>query len=267
MIKKLLTKKFLLLFLLIFYSTAVLLYGDINGRTGRTLKTTTAGCSCHSGTATPDVNVTFAGPDSVNIGQFVQYTLTVAKPSKTGAGLDIATRRGTLAPVSTNIHLSNGELTHNNNLPMTNGSITVTFRYTAPGTVGLDTLWATGNATNSNGNENGDDWNWAVSKRIVVRNPVGIIPNEVAVNYQLYQNYPNPFNPSTMITFDLPKNSVTSLVVYDILGNEVDVLSSGLLSQGRHEIEWNASDISSGVYYYVLRSDGFSETKKMMLIK
>ena len=266
--KKLLNKKFLILFLLIFYSTTVILYGDIDGRTGRTLKSSTAGCGgCHGSAATNDVSVTFAGPDSVNIGQIVQYTLTVAKPSKTGAGLDIATRRGTLAPVSNNIHLANGELTHNNNIQMINGTITVAFTYTAPGTVGLDTLWATGNATNSNGSSSGDDWNWAGSKRIVVRNPVGIIPNEVAVNYQLYQNYPNPFNPVTVITFDLPKNSHTSLVIYDILGNEANVLLNGLLSQGRHTIIWNADLYPSGVYFYKIKAGTFTETKKMMLIK
>jgi len=94
-------------------------------------------------------------------------------------------------------------------------------------------------------------------------NEHGSVPRE----FMLYQNYPNPFNPSTIITFELPKNSDATLVVYDILGNEVDVLASGLLTRGRYSIEWNASNMPSGIYYYVLRSGGFTLTKKMMLIK
>jgi hypothetical protein len=83
MLKKLLNRKFLVLFLLIFFSSAVLLYGDIDGRTGRTLKTSASGCGgCHGGSATTDVIVTFAGPDTVNIGQTVQFTLTVSKALK-----------------------------------------------------------------------------------------------------------------------------------------------------------------------------------------
>jgi hypothetical protein len=91
----------------------------------------------------------------------------------------------------------------------------------------------------------------------------GSLPRE----FKLYQNFPNPFNPSTVITFDLPKNSIASLVVYDILGNEVDVLTRGMLSQGRYSIEWNAANMPSGIYYYVFKSDGFSETKKMIIVK
>jgi hypothetical protein len=91
----------------------------------------------------------------------------------------------------------------------------------------------------------------------------GSLPRE----FKLYQNFPNPFNPSTVITFDLPKNSIASLVVYDILGNEVDVLTRGMLSQGRYAIEWNAANMPSGIYYYVFMSDGFSETKKMIIVK
>jgi hypothetical protein len=166
--KKIYTIIFLSL-IIVFFST-VIVVASIDGFTGRTLKTSASGCGgCHGSNATVDVIVAIAGPDTVIKGQTSQYTLTITRASKTGAGMDIATRRGTLSPVSSNIHLSNGELTHNNNIPMTNGSVSVTFGYTAPATPGFDTIWATGNATNSNGNTSGDDWNWAPSKRIIVR--------------------------------------------------------------------------------------------------
>jgi hypothetical protein len=273
MIKKLLNKKFLLLFLLIFFSTAVMLYGDPGGRTGRTLKSSTSGCGgCHGGAATNDVIVTFAGPDTVNIGQTVQFTLTVAKASKTGAGLDIATRRGTLAPVSNNIRLSNSELTQNNNIPMTNGSVTVTFSYTAPSTAGFDTLWATGLATNSNGGTSGDDWNWSPNRRIVIRSTVGIEPNSTPVNYSLSQAYPNPFNPSASFNLSLAKDQFVSIKIFDIKGEEVYTITEQKLFAGDHTFQWNAvnsrgESVNSGIYFMRADIGGLLETRKMILVK
>ena len=101
--------------------------------------------------------------------------------------------------------------------------------------------------------------------------PVGIEPisNEVPAQFQLYQNYPNPFNPTTKIRFALPKNSVgqTFLSVYDILGREVQTLVNEQLKPGSYEVEWNASNYPSGVYYYKLVTSEYFETKKMILIK
>ena len=192
-----LNKKFLhAVFILVFLSFCVYLSADIDGRTGRTLKTSTQGCgSCHGAGATTGVTVTINGPDTVNTGQTNQYTLTITRSTKTGAGLDVAVRRGSLGVVSSNTHISNGEITHNDNLAMTSGTITIPFNYNAPGTDGLDTIFANGLATNSQGNSSGDEWNWAPSKRVIVRLPSGInnISNEQS--FSLSQNYPNPFNP------------------------------------------------------------------------
>jgi hypothetical protein len=91
----------------------------------------------------------------------------------------------------------------------------------------------------------------------------GSMPRE----FKLYQNYPNPFNPATTITFDLPKSSDAVLVVYDILGKEVDILANGYLPQGKYSVEWNASNMPSGIYYYKLRNESFSDTRKMLFIK
>lgn len=269
----LLNKKFLILFLLLFFASSVLLFGDQDGRTGRTLKTSTAGCGgCHGSAATTDVTVTINGPDSVNIGQQVQYTLTVSKQSKTGAGLDIATRRGTLAAVSSNIHLSNGELTHNNNIPMTSGSATVTFRYTAPGTTGPDTLWATGLATNSDNSPSGDDWNWAVSKRIIIRNPVGITHNTTLTEFRLSQNYPNPFNPVTKFDLSLQEEQYVTLKIFDMNGKEIYIIADKNIKAGDYTFEWSSVNnygetVNSGVYFIVMNTGGYTVTRKMMLIK
>lgn len=103
----------------------------------------------------------------------------------------------------------------------------------------------------------------------IFRNTTGIIGNNnnVPATYSLNQNYPNPFNPSTTFTFALPKSGNTKLAVYDVLGNEVEVISNELRQAGTYTVDFNASKLSSGVYFYTLTSGDFKQTKKMTLIK
>ncbi|NJD21470.1 MAG: T9SS type A sorting domain-containing protein [Melioribacter sp.] len=89
----------------------------------------------------------------------------------------------------------------------------------------------------------------------------------VPVAYELKQNYPNPFNPSTDITFTLEKQEVVSLVVYNIIGQEVATLVSGPMSAGSHIVKFNASKLTSGVYLYRLKAGNFVAVKKMLLLK
>jgi hypothetical protein len=86
-------------------------------------------------------------------------------------------------------------------------------------------------------------------------------------DYELFQNYPNPFNPVTKIKFGLPQTSQTKLIIYDVLGREVFTLINGELRGGYHEVEFNASELSSGIYFYRLIANKFTEIKKMILIK
>jgi hypothetical protein len=89
------------------------------------------------------------------------------------------------------------------------------------------------------------------------------IPEE----YHLSQNYPNPFNSTTIIGFSLPKVSKVKLIIYDILGREIIKLVNEKLNAGSYLIDWNALNIPSGVYFYKLITEGFIETKKMVLLK
>ncbi len=89
------------------------------------------------------------------------------------------------------------------------------------------------------------------------------IPNELL----LYQNYPNPFNPSTTIKFSLPSVGYTTLKIYNALGGEVAVLIEEEFTTGTYEVEWNATSLPSGVYFYRLQAGSFVETKKMILMK
>ena len=109
---------------------------------------------------------------------------------------------------------------------------------------------------------------------------VNPISTEIPKSFSLYQNYPNPFNPSTKIKFDIPNSPFegrrsaseegkgdVKLVIYDALGKEVSVLVNEQLKPGTYEVEWNAQNYPSGVYFYRIVSGEFILTRKMVLIK
>jgi Secretion system C-terminal sorting domain len=86
-------------------------------------------------------------------------------------------------------------------------------------------------------------------------------------NFILLQNYPNPFNPSTKISWQVPVGSWQTLKIYDVLGNEVATLVDEYKPAGSYEVEWNASEYPSGVYFYQLTTGNYIETMKMILLK
>ena len=86
-------------------------------------------------------------------------------------------------------------------------------------------------------------------------------------DYILNQNYPNPFNPTTEINFSLAKSGNISLMIYDISGSVVDTLVEGYMNEGKHSVIFNAEGLNSGVYFYRLKTDNFTSTRKMILIK
>ncbi len=96
-----------------------------------------------------------------------------------------------------------------------------------------------------------------------INNAVNSIPEKFA----LYQNYPNPFNPVTNIKFDLPKNTFVTLKVYDMLGKEAAVLINEEREAGLYNVSWNATEYPSGVYFYMIEAKGFSETRRMVILK
>lgn len=98
---------------------------------------------------------------------------------------------------------------------------------------------------------------------------VGITQNgsETPSDYSLSQNFPNPFNPVTKINFALPKQGLVTLKVYDMLGKEVKTLVNEVKSAGNYTVDFNGSQLTSGVYFYKIQSNGFTDIKKMTLIK
>ncbi len=98
---------------------------------------------------------------------------------------------------------------------------------------------------------------------------IGIEPisNEIPKQFLLHQNYPNPFNPETNIKFDLPENTFVRFIVYDITGKEIDILINEQMNKGSYEIKWNAARLPSGIYFYRIITEKFSDSRKMILIK
>jgi hypothetical protein len=102
---------------------------------------------------------------------------------------------------------------------------------------------------------------------------IELISTEIPQLYNLYQNYPNPFNPTTKIRFSIPPYQVGQgdrlviLKIYDVLGKEIATIVNEQLNPGTYEVEWNAEDYPSGIYFYTLITNTFSQTNKMVIIK
>jgi Secretion system C-terminal sorting domain len=141
--------------------------------------------------------------------------------------------------------------------------------WTGTGYTGTQALWASNFTTAANGCYTG----WAVGAAGTIVKltgiPVGIGNNNTTIpsEYNLEQNYPNPFNPVTSINFAIPKAGLVDLKVFDVLGREVAVVMNGYVPAGNHTAQFDASTLSSGVYFYTLTSGEFTSTKKMLLVK
>ena len=141
-------------------------------------------------------------------------------------------------------------------------------------TIGITAYDRTYNPLNENGSTivndnmtNGNESWFAFAVDTSALNGVVQTGNNIPKNFNLYQNYPNPFNPTTTISWQSPVGSWQSLKIYDILGREVATLVNEYNPAGKYEIEFNASSLPSGVYFYKLHTGNFVQTKKMILMK
>ncbi|MFI5145093.1 MAG: YCF48-related protein [Ignavibacteria bacterium] len=122
-------------------------------------------------------------------------------------------------------------------------------------------------------------WGSTILKTTTGGNPIGIKPisSEIPSHFSLYQNYPNPFNPVTKIKFSIPSPSPSKmerglggkvkLILYNILGSEVATLVNEKLSPGTYDVEWDAGNCPSGVYFYRIITENYNKTNKMILLK
>lgn len=112
------------------------------------------------------------------------------------------------------------------------------------------------------------NYDYTIQNAVMVSNSVGVSSNTTDIkDYALTQNYPNPFNPTTKIAFSLPKQGNVTLKVYNMIGKEVVSLVNGFRNAGNYEVNFDGANLASGVYFYKLEAEGFSDVKRMMLVK
>lgn len=235
------------------------------------------GCICHGDTATSSVTVQIIGLDSVPAGSTVFYRVKTSHGPAVRGGFNLANYRDNGAdtlslsrvPGDTMVRKQDGELTHTQPKFFSNDTVSWVVRYTASNVIGWDTLYATSNSTNNDTTSSNDNWNWSLNKPIRIYNPIGIISiSTIAKDFSLSQNYPNPFNPVTQINFSVAKTSDIRIKIYDILGNIVNQPVNQRMNPGEFRVDFNASNLASGTYFYSLIADGVTiSTKRMLLIK
>ncbi|MFA5011617.1 MAG: choice-of-anchor V domain-containing protein [Ignavibacteria bacterium] len=234
-----------------------------NGFTGGTKKNPgTSGCaSCHAFNTV--ISGLITGPDTVTAGQTYTYTLTITNSGGSGdLGVDIAAKVGSLSIIAgQQLKVMGTELVHQNGGIPYSSPKSITFSYSAPSTVGSDTLYATVDRGYSG------RWNYAPNKGIYVKLATGIINNEIPVKFYLSQNFPNPFNPVTKIKYGIAKETNVSVKVFDLLGKEVASLVNEYQASGNYFTTFDAAKYPTGIYYYKIQAGDFTEVRKMSLIR
>jgi len=253
------SEKIVTIALIIFISN-FLVWAYPGGATGYTLKTGTTGCICH-GSADNTTKVVINGPSLLAPNQTGSYTVTISNGTGKGVGVDIAASTGTLANSDSFLKVSGSELTQPSKQTTSTGSYVFNFKYTAPATEGMQTLYATGCSSKA-------QWNFAQNFAVNITNATGVFGGEGGIkSFELYPNYPNPFNPSTQIQYQIPVNAFVTIKVYNVLGNEVETLVNTYKEAGYYTVEFSGAKYSSGIYYYKLTAGNYSATRKMVLLK
>ncbi len=161
---------------LILSAISFLFYAYSTGITGRTLKNGT-GCNCHAESPSSEVTVQISGPDTLIYNQTAVYSVTLSGGPLVRGGTNIAASAGILSILGADLQVIGDELTHTAPKEPSTGTVTFSFNYTAPSTSGNQTLFANGNSVNFNGENTGDQWNFAANKSITV---IPVIPVEIS---------------------------------------------------------------------------------------
>ncbi len=253
--------------LLTIIASTFVLHAFSTGITGRTMKNTSdPGCNCHSLNPSGNVTVVIDGPSLMNTGETANFTVTITGGPLSAAGTNIAASTGTLNVVA-GLQKISQELTHTSPKAASGGSVVFEFSYTAPATAGDIILYANGNSVNLNGQNTGDQWNFASNKTVTVQTPTDVDDENIVNAFKLEQNYPNPFNPTTRIDYRVGEATDVVLKVFSSSGEEVTTLVNEFKSAGSYSLNFDAAGLSSGVYYYRLTANNFIETRKFVLMK
>jgi hypothetical protein len=223
---------------------------------GATLRDTSKGCGqsgCHSSSPASGTSVTISsGTTAFEQGKTYLLTATVRNTSQVAAGINIATSFGALAPANDSLYAFEQELTHRAPLRLKNGSTSWTFRYTAPIDGLTDTIFATGNAVNLNGQNSGDQWNFAPKFVVHVsqagvgdfraeRSPIAVFPNPVRDEH-------------TTVSMELRVPGHLTLDVVDATGRTVRSTPQGVAEAGGHQFDVSTNGLAAGSYSLQARS-------------
>ncbi|MCU0372870.1 MAG: T9SS type A sorting domain-containing protein, partial [Ignavibacteria bacterium] len=124
-------------------------------------------------------------------------------------------------------------------------------------------LYWRANASNSYGTGN---WSpgWYFT---IILTGISTYSDEIPAEFRLFENFPNPFNPETKIKFDIPVSSEVEIIIFDISGRKVSELVNSKLNPGKYEVRWSGENLASGVYFYKIKTNSFTDTKRMILLK
>lgn len=259
--------------LLIAIALSIIIYAgsdEGDGIVSLTLRDGGTGCACHNLEPNDSVHVWIEGLDSVFVSDTIDYKLYMTGGPAVKGGFDMAVLYGVLEPADTLTHIESGELTHSFPNPFVNDTVFWNFTYFAPDSSVTDTIYSLANSVNGDGNPfpQVDQWNFGANFPVNIFNiPVNVKNETVPSQFQLSQNYPNPFNPGTKIQYVVSDRSFISLVVYDVLGNEVKTLVNVEKPAGSYEVSFDGTQLTSGIYIYKLTSNNFVSVKKMILLR
>jgi hypothetical protein len=232
---------------------------------------------CHASFPLNSGNGTLSidGPASYEAGHTYQISVHLSDPGQARWGFEFTPlNQGTIQitdATHTQQHATGGNTYVKHTTAGTyagnqNGPTTWSFNWTAPASPPSSiTFYAAGNASNNNGNNSGD---YIYTTSFTSNFNTGINDNDLQTPGAIsLGNYPNPFNAQTTIQFDLTEASHTRLDIYDINGQKVSSLINEEMPAGHHQVIWNASDQSSGVYFYRLETGSATENRRMLLVK
>jgi len=206
-------------------------------------------------------------PSNLNVvGEGVQFNVTVTSPNggeiwEEGSTHDITWTSVGVADVMIELSINNGA-SWSTEIASTPSS--GTYSWIVPSTTSdlTQCLIRISDVTNSATNDVSDNV-FTIEKVVSVEDDFSSIPDD----YAIFQNYPNPFNPVTTIYFAIPEISFVEIKVYDALGSEVATILADTKEAGYHHVQFDATNLQSGIYFYQLQAGNFIETKKMILMK
>jgi hypothetical protein len=243
---------------------------ELHGIVGLTRLDGALGCVCHNVNSNDSVSVWIEGPDSIKVNTFADFKIFMTGGPAVSGGFNVAARLGLLDTLDGETKIIIGQLTHSSPKLFINDTVFWGFKYSAPDSIITDTIYSVANSVNGDSIPNSfDKWNFGENFVVnVYDDPTNIYPEAVlADEFILEQNYPNPFNPATNLRFRISDFGFVTLVIYDILGNIITTLANEYKAPGEHQVSFDGSGLSSGIYYYSLQFNNSRQTKKMILIK